>query len=52
MKKYTKPEMEITKFDVEDVVMTSSTEPKSSMNIGGETVNFVDYGTQDFSIFN
>ena len=51
MRKYIKPEVEITAFDVEDIVMTSSTEPKNSMNIGGTTVIFSDYGTQDFSIF-
>lgn len=53
MRKYIKPEVEITAFDVEDVVMTSSVfnEPQNSMNIEGNTVLFSDYGAQDFSIF-
>lgn len=51
MRKYNKPEIEITAFDVEDIVMASSSEPKSSMNIGGTVVEFSDYGASDFSIF-
>lgn len=51
MREYTKPEIEITEFDIEDIVMASSGGPQTSIFVGGEEIQVESYGAQDFSIF-
>lgn len=51
MKKYIKPEVEITKFDVEDIVMTSAITPQQTIEVDGVIIDAVGYDAQPFSIF-
>lgn len=53
MKKYIAPEIEFASFDTEDIMQVSvaSTQPIDMLTVGGETIQTMSYGKQDFSIF-
>ena len=53
MKKYFTPEIEFVSFDTEDIMTTSvaGTEPINILTVGGESIQTMSYGKQDFAIF-
>ena len=53
MKKYITPEIEFASFDTEDIMQVSvaGTQPIDVLMIGGESIQTMGYGQQDFSIF-
>lgn len=53
MKKYIIPEIEFASFDTEDIMQVSlaSTQPSDTLTVGGESIQTMSYGQQDFSIF-
>jgi len=54
MRKYIAPEIEIARFDAEDIITTSAVSlfiPKTEVEVAGNTYEASDFGTQPFSIF-
>ncbi len=53
MKKYFAPEIEFVSFDTEDIMTVSVTviQPIDVLMVGGESIQTMSYGQQDFSIF-
>ncbi|MBO4941296.1 MAG: hypothetical protein J6D15_03745 [Clostridia bacterium] len=54
MKKYEKPEVEMTSFSVSDIITTSAVdvfEPETVVEVAGVEIEAKDFGTQAFSIF-
>ena len=53
MKKYITPEIEFASFDTEDIMQVSvaNAQPIDVLTVGGETIQTIGYGKQDFSIF-
>ncbi|MBR2452763.1 MAG: hypothetical protein IKB32_01790 [Clostridia bacterium] len=55
MKRYEKPEIEMTAFDIEDVITVSGIldfiSPNTEVTVDGEKVTATDFGSQSFSIF-
>ena len=53
MKRYETPKIELTRFDIEDIITTSADlfVPKTAGEVAGEKIEATDFGTQAFSIF-